>query len=230
MLAPKQIKKTILCFLFSSLFFAGLSTADVYLVIGDSLSAAYNMPKEQGWVALLEKELKQQDEKSVVINESISGDHARRRAKCKLVGEKTCLLASLKKHSPDWVILELGGNDALSLAPVKDIHRSLEKMIMMSIKRGAKVVLVGINIPSNVAIPEKLRKEHGEQAVLAYLKQFNLIYPRLAETYGIRFAPNILAGILNNPDLMQPDGIHANTKAQPLIKNHILKAMNQTPE
>lgn len=225
MLAPKQVKKTTLCILFFCLFFAKLSNAEVYLVVGDSLSTAYNMPKEQGWVALLEKELKQLDAKAVVINKSINGDHARRRATCKLAGEKTCLFESLKKHNPDWVILELGGNDALSLAPAIDVHRSLEKMIVMSIKRGAKVILVGINIPNNVAIPEQLRKQHGEQAVLEYLKLFNPIYPRLAATYGIRFVPNILAGILNNPDLMQKDGIHANAKAQALIKERILKAI-----
>lgn len=199
--------------------------ADVYMVVGDSMSAAHNMATNQGWVSLLEKDLKQMDSKNKVINVSASGDHARLRAQCKMGERVPCLKKSLAKHKPDWVILELGGNDALSFADTKDIYNSLEKMISLSIRKGTKVILAGVRIPYK--IPESIRipKNVNKQQLKHYLDTFNSIYPRLARTYHLRFVPNMFAGILGKPGMMQADGIHASIKAQPLVKEHVLKAI-----
>lgn len=229
MLAPKYIKKTLVVYLFSSLFFLTPSIADVYMVVGDSMSAAHNMATSQGWVSLLEKDLKQMNTKNVLINVSSSGDHARLRAECKISERIPCLKKSLKKYRPDWVILELGGNDALSFANTQDIYNSLEKMIGMSIRKGAKVVLAGIRIPDQIPASVKVPKNVNKQQLKQYLDSFNAIYPRLANAYKVRFVPNMFANVLGKPGMMQADGIHASIKAQPLIKNHVLKALTTSP-
>lgn len=228
MLAPKHIKKTLLAYLFSSLFFLTPSVADVYMVVGDSMSAAHNMATNQGWVSLLEKDLKQMDSKNRVINVSSSGDHARLRAQCKMGERVPCLKKSLAKHKPDWVILELGGNDALSFANTQNIYSSLEKMIALSIRRGAKVILAGVRIPYDIPDQIRIPKNVNKQQLKQYLDTFNAIYPRLAKKYDLRFVPNMFAGILGKPGMMQADGIHASIKAQPLMKEHVLEAIKTT--
>lgn len=173
------------------------------LVMGDSLSAAYGMPTEQGWVALLQQKLDAQTKEvgfSIsVINGSLSGETTS--------GGLQRLPALLKQHQLGYVIIELGANDALRGQNLQVTQRNLARMIELSQQAGAKVLLLGIRLPTN----------YGP----AYDAALGRVYTRLAEQYNVPLDPFFLEDIALEPDMMQDDGLHPNAQAQPIIMQRI---------
>jgi acyl-CoA thioesterase-1 len=168
------------------------------LVFGDSLSAAYGLRTDQGWVTLLQQRLQAQGYGYRVVNASVSGETTE--------GGRNRLARALMQHQPELVILELGGNDGLRGLPVKDIRANMAQMIVAIRKSGAKQLLVGIQIPPN----------YGPQ----YAGAFAGMYGSLAKEQNVPLVPFLLDGVALDKQLMQADGIHANAQGQPrLLRN-----------
>lgn len=185
---------------------AAASVADerpTLLVMGDSLSAAYGMPTEQGWVALLESRLDAQGRDFQVLNASISGETTR--------GGLTRLPRLLERHEPDWVVLSLGGNDGLRRIPLEEMSRNLREMIDLSHDAGARVLLVGIQIPPNLG-------RH-------FTERFHQIYHDLAANHDLPLVPFLLEGVVLEKGMMQSDGIHPTAKAQPVMLDTVWEVL-----
>lgn len=155
----------------------------VILVLGDSLSAEYGLPRGTGWVNLLEGQLSKDKSPWSVFNASISGETSS--------GGVNRLPNLLSQKKPGIVLIELGANDALRGLPVSQTEANLRKMIQMSKNSGAKVLLCGIQIPSN----------YGQ----TYTKQFKELYPQLAKQEQIELLPFFLEGVATKPELFQAD-------------------------
>jgi len=166
------------------------------LVMGDSLSAAYGIEAERGWVSLLQARL---DGKARVINASISGETSS--------GGASRLPELLGQHDPDIVLLELGGNDGLRGLPPGQFEANMRRMIEAGQAEGAEVLLLGIDIPPN----------YGR----AYREAFTGVYRRLADDYELAWVPFLLEGIALEDELMQDDGIHPTAAAQPRILDNV---------
>ncbi|MFN2411154.1 MAG: arylesterase [Halomonas sp.] len=162
------------------------------LVMGDSLSAAYNIERDESWVALLEERL-QGD--ANVVNASISGETTS--------GGVQRFDELIGQHAPEIVLLELGGNDGLRGLPPQQMQANLATMIESSQAADAEVLLLGIDIPPN----------YGE----AYREAFTSVYDNLAEEYDVALVPFLLEGVATDDALMQSDGIHPTAEAQPII-------------
>ncbi len=175
------------------------ATQHTILILGDSLSAEYGLSRGQGWVALLEKRLQETKIVAQVINASISGETSS--------GGKVRLDALLKKHRPDIVVIELGGNDALRGLALNATETNFRSMIKLSQQNQAKVVLIGMRIPPN----------YGSQ----YAEQFFQIYGRLAQQEKVALVPFLLEGVADKDELFQADRIHPNAKAHPMILNTV---------
>ncbi|OYQ87440.1 arylesterase [Wohlfahrtiimonas chitiniclastica] len=173
--------------------------ARTLLIVGDSISAAFGMQPEEGYVSQLHNRLTEKGYDYTIINASISGDTTS--------NGLSRLPHLLSTHQPDITVIELGGNDGLRATPPKQIADNLTQMVRMAKAAGSDVVLVGIQLPPN----------YGQ----AYLKRFLAIYPDIAAAENIALLPSIVAEAGGNPELMQNDGIHPNAKAQPLL----MKAM-----
>lgn len=169
--------------------------ARTLLVLGDSLSAAYGLPAEQGWVSLLEQELKQRGLAERVINASISGETSS--------GGLQRLPRLLDDYRPDLVVLELGANDGLRGTPLTILRQNLQQMVTLSRAAGAEVLLIGIRIPPN----------YGPQ----YTQKFAAIYTDLAAQYELPLVPFLLERVALKPQLMQADGLHPTASAQPIL-------------
>lgn len=171
----------------------------VLLVMGDSLSAAYGMPTEQGWVALLQQKLTQTNKDKPfniqVVNASLSGETTS--------GGLQRLPVLVQRHQPNYVVIELGANDALRGQDLRATERNLARMIEISQQAGAKVLLLGIRLPTN----------YGP----AYDERLAQTYLNLAETYQLDLDAFFLEDVALDPGLMQDDGLHPNQAAQPLI-------------
>ncbi len=165
------------------------------LVLGDSLSAAYGMSTEAGWVALLRKRLGEQGYDHQVVNASISGDTTQ--------GGLARLPRALATHQPEVVILELGGNDGLRGLPLKVVRGNLQKMVQLATAADAHVVLTGIQIPPN----------YGPK----YTAGFKGIYEQLGEHPQVTLVPRLMESVALDPQLMQADGVHPNAAAQPVL-------------
>ena len=170
------------------------------LIWGDSLSAAYGIPVEKGWVNLLQEKL---GTSFKLVNGSISGETTS--------GGLTRLPEALSTHKPDYVLLELGANDGLRGQPTTEMQVNLEKMIQLSQAANAKVILIGIYMPAN----------YGS----VYTKRFAQVYQDLAKQYELTFMPFLLEGVALNPDLIQADGLHPNEKAQTIILENVWKTL-----
>ena len=167
--------------------------AKTILVVGDSLSAGYGINPEQGWVALLQKRLDQDDPKQhKVINASVSGETTS--------GALARLPKLLQTYKPPVMIVELGGNDALRGQPPQLIRANLEKLVQQGQAAQAKVVLFGMKIPPN----------YGS----AYSQAFENNYKVVSQKYKVKLLPFFLEGVAGNKTLMQKDQIHPNAKAQ----------------
>ncbi len=166
------------------------------LVMGDSLSAAYGIEADEGWVSLLEARL---DGKARVVNASISGETSS--------GGASRLPELLGQHAPDIVLLELGGNDGLRGLPPGQFEANLRRMIEASQEAEAEVLLLGIDIPPN----------YGQ----AYRDAFTGVFTRLADDYELPLVPFLLEGVALDEALMQSDGIHPTAEAQPIILENV---------
>lgn len=169
------------------------------LIYGDSLSAAYGIPQQQGWASLLKEKLSQENLRFDIINASISGETTS--------GGLTRLARTLEQTKPQTIIIELGANDGLRGLPVKNMHDNLDAMIQLSKKSGAKVLLVGMRIPPN----------YGPK----YTEEFSQTYTKLAKRHKISVVPFMLDNVAAKPDLIQQDGLHPNALGQPIILNNI---------
>ncbi|WP_083393503.1 MULTISPECIES: arylesterase [unclassified Polynucleobacter] len=199
------IKELLLTGLFCLLIpFTSVANANpVILVMGDSLSAEYGLPRGAGWVKLLEVQLQKQASPWSVFNASISGETSS--------GGLNRLPALLESKKPGIVLLELGANDALRGLSLEQTTMNLRKMIQLSKDSGAKVLLFGMQIPPN----------YGQQ----YTKQFKELYPALASKEGVALLPFFLAGIASNRELFQADNIHPNTAAQSILFKNVWGAL-----
>ena len=178
----------------------GPDTRAAVLVVGDSLSAAHNIPAASGWVNLLQQRVKQQIKAPpAIINASISGETT--------AGALTRLPGLLEKHRPSVVVIELGGNDALRGLTPAQLQGNLEKMIVASQKAGAKVLLLGIDVPPN----------YGP----AYRQRVRQTYAELAKAYNVPLLPFLLEGVALKPNLMQADGLHPTAAAQPQVLDNV---------
>lgn len=175
----------------------------VILVLGDSLSAEYGLPREAGWVHLLEERLMKDKSPWGVFNASISGETSS--------GGLTRLPSLLSQKKPGIVVIELGANDALRGLAVSQTETNLRKMIQISKKSGAKVLLCGIQIPSN----------YGQ----TYTNQFKQLYPLLASQERIELLPFFLEGVATKPELFQQDRLHPNVEAQSIIFKNVWGSM-----
>jgi acyl-CoA thioesterase-1 len=173
------------------------------LVFGDSLSAAYGIPREQGWVALLQQRLKDNNLPYEVANASVSGETTS--------GGLSRLANSLKQYQPSIVIIELGANDGLRGLPINQIKTNLQKMITACQQVNAKVLLLGMIIPPN----------YGP----SYTREFKDAYAGLAKQYKTSLVPFFLDGVAGNPELIQEDGLHPTAQAQPQILDTIWKTL-----
>jgi acyl-CoA thioesterase-1 len=179
---------------FILLVISGLVQAKTVLVVGDSISAGYGLEKvDQGWVALLQAKLEPRG--YGVVNASISGDTS--------AGGLSRIDALLARHKPAIVILELGGNDGLRGLSPKQMEANLRDMIGRSKAAGAKVLLLGMQIPPN----------YGKR----YADLFRNVYPELAESQKVALVPFLLDGVGGQEPMMQVDGIHPNRDAQALL-------------
>lgn len=169
------------------------SAQSTILVFGDSLSAGYGIPREAAWPSLLQEELKRTHPHYKVINASISGETTS--------GGLRRLPATLKKHQPTIVIIELGANDGLRGAKLKLTEDSLNALISKSKKAGAKVLLLGMQLPPNYGVD--------------YTRSFKSLYPKLAQQHRIELVPFMLQGI--KADEFQADNLHPIADAQPKI-------------
>ena len=165
------------------------------LVFGDSLSAAYGLKPEQGWVALLTQRLQSLDYGYEVINASVSGETSS--------GGLQRLPRALQIHQPKLVILELGANDALRGLPLSLTRENLTKMVQLSQAAGARVLLVGIRIPPN----------YGPR----YANEFAALYPQIAKELQLPLVPFLLEKVALDPTLMLDDGLHPNARGEPLV-------------
>jgi acyl-CoA thioesterase-1 len=173
------------------------------LVLGDSISAAYGIPRERGWVNLLAQRLEREHPDYIVVNASISGDTSG--------GGRARLRPLLAKHRPAIVILELGGNDGLRGMPVGQMRANLDAIIGESQAIGARVLLLGMRVPPN----------YGEM----YAQSFAAAFRELARTHRLALVPFLLEDFAEKPDLFQPDRIHPTEAAQPLMLERVWKEL-----
>lgn len=166
------------------------------LVMGDSLSAAYGIPKELGWVNLLREKL---HNKATIVNASISGETTG--------GGLAALPKHLQNYSPNIVILALGANDGLRGFPTQTMKSNLEQMILLAQESGAEVLLVGIHILPN----------YGRR----YTEAFYQVYEELVSEYQLSFVPFLLEGVALEPELMQDDQLHPTAEAQPILLSNV---------
>jgi acyl-CoA thioesterase I len=168
------------------------------LVFGDSLSAAFGIRPEQGWVALLTQRLQVQGYGYQIINASVSGETTD--------GGLQRLPRALQLHQPGIIVLELGANDALRGLPLSGTRANLAHMVRLSQEAGARVLLVGIRIPPN----------YGPR----YTEEFASVFPELAKQYHVPLVPFLLQDVALNPARMQEDGMHPNAAGEaPVLDN-----------
>jgi len=171
----------------------------VVLVLGDSLSAAYGIPVDQGWVSLLQRRLAERGFPHRVVNASISGDTSS--------GGLNRLPAALTREHPALVILELGANDGLRGLPIPMMTANLARLIDLAQQAGAKVALAEMRIPPN----------YGP----LYTQRFQAAFGELAQRYHLPLIPFLLDGVAGNPALIQDDGLHPRAEAQPRILDNV---------
>ena len=170
------------------------------LVLGDSLSAEHNIPAGSGWVSLLERRIAAEvASPPKVVNASISGETT--------AGALVRLPALLDKHQPSVLVIELGGNDALRGLSPAQLRGNLERMLVLADAAGARVLLLGIDVPPN----------YGP----AYRERLRRTYAELSAAHATGLVPFFLEGVALQPGLMQADGLHPTAKAQPRLLQNV---------
>jgi len=182
---------------------AQTATAGTILIVGDSISAGFGLDTRLGWVSLLEQRLEREGHDDRVINASISGDTS--------AGGQARLPALLTEHKPDVVIVELGGNDGLRGQPPAQLQQNLAAMIDAAKTAGAKVLLLGMQLPPN----------YGPR----YTEAFAGVYTQLADEKQIALVPFFLEGVGGHPELMQADGLHPAAAGQKRLLDNVWPAL-----
>ena len=183
-------------------------TTRTILVVGDSLSAEYGLNRGTGWVALLENRLKAEKLNAMVVNASISGDTSS--------GGRSRLGALLSQHRPSHVIIELGGNDALRGLPLSLTEDNLRQMTQAAQQAGARVLLVGMQVPPN----------YGRD----YAERFATMFATVAKAHKAALVPFLLAGVGDGPDptqMFQADRIHPKEEAHPIMLANVWPALRK---
>ena len=184
------------------------SQAPVILVVGDSMSAEYGLKRGTGWVALLEQRLAREKIAAKVVNASISGDTTS--------GGRSRLPALLKQHKPTHVVIELGGNDALRGLPLAMTEGNLAQMTQAAQQAGARVLLVGMQVPPN----------YGTD----YANRFAGLFEKVAQQRQAAFVPFLLRGVADAKDptaLFQADRIHPKEEAHPIMLDNVWPALKK---
>ncbi len=177
--------------------------AKTLVVLGDSASAGYGLPKDKAWVTLLAARVQKEKLDYTVANASVSGETS--------LGGANRIEAILKQHSPAVVVVALGGNDGLRGQSIDAMRTNLEKIISACEKAKARVVLVGMRLPPN----------YGS----AYAEKFHAVYGDIAKQRKVALAPFLFEGFGDKPDWFQADGIHPAIKAQPQMLETVWKAL-----
>ncbi len=175
------------------------------LVLGDSLSAAYGLPVQEGWVALLEERLRAEQPETEVVNASLSGETT--------AGGLERLPQLLAEHRPSLVIIALGANDGLRGFALRDIGQRLVQLIDRAEQAGASVLLVGIRLPPNYGA--------------AYSQGFQRLFADVADQAGVVLVPRLLDGVAERWELMQADGLHPTAAAQPRILDNLWPSLRE---
>lgn len=165
------------------------------LVVGDSISAAYGLEIERGWVALLQQRLTERGLSYQVVNASISGDTS--------AGGRNRLPALLEQHQPSLVLIELGGNDGLRGLPLSNLQDNLRAMVQLAKQQEAQVMLLGMRIPPN----------YGTR----YTEEFYQVFQHVAELESVLVVDFFLEGVGGVPGMVQADGIHPTEQAQAIL-------------
>ena len=173
--------------------------AHTVVVLGDSISAAFGMDTEQGWVTLLQKRLKDEGKDWQIVNASVSGDTT--------AGGLARVSSLLEEHQPSWLVLELGGNDGLRGLPLNQVQQNLSMIMHKAQQAGSQVLLLGMQLPPN----------YGPR----YTQGFVEIYPALANQYKSPLVPFLLEGVGGVEGMMQSDGIHPSVLAQPILLENV---------
>lgn len=179
------------------------SEARTVLVMGDSLSAAYNLAAEQGWVALLDARLREEAPGFRMVNASISGETTS--------GGASRIDSALAEHRPALVVIELGANDGLRGLPLEESRANLERMVRASKAAGAEVLVVGMRLPPN----------YGPD----YTEGFFAMFGEIAEAEGVAHLPFLLEPIAFDEAAFQPDRLHPTAEAQPVLAEHVWTAL-----
>lgn len=199
---------TLLLLAFALLAPSAYSASKTVLVLGDSLSAEYGIARNQGWVKLLQDRLREEKFNATVVNASISGDTTS--------GGRSRLPGLLKQYKPSHLIIELGGNDALRGLPLEMTQDNLTQMTVLARKSGAKVLLVGMQVPPN----------YGS----SYADRFAGLFEQVARAQGAGWVPFLLKGVADDVDptrLFQSDRIHPTEQAQPLLLANVWPALRK---
>lgn len=175
------------------------------LLVGDSISAAFGLEIEQGWVTLLEQRLAEQDYPHAVINASVSGDTT--------AGGLARLPGLLQEFQPELVVIELGGNDGLRALPVSNMQQNLSAMVELAQDAGADVILLGMRIPPN----------YGPR----YSDAFENTFVEVAAKHEVALLPFLLEGVGGVETMMQNDGVHPTAAAQPLLLDNAWPVIRQ---
>ncbi|PAJ74233.1 arylesterase [Pseudoalteromonas sp. NBT06-2] len=179
-------------------------SASKVLILGDSLSAGYGLKQEQGWVYLLQLAYKNKKQPIELINASISGETSG--------GALRRLDAILKAQQPDFVLIELGGNDGLRGFPIKSLQNNLLQLIKKTRNFGAIPAVMTIQIPPNYG--------------LRYSNMFSNSFKKVTDNSNTRLLPFFMNDIAIDKEFMQSDGIHPNKAAQPFIRDKMEKEIN----
>jgi len=174
------------------------------LILGDSLSAAHNMPVEQGWAQLFSTNIGASFPHTRVINASISGETT--------FGGVQRLPELLTQHQPSHLIIELGGNDGLRGLGFEQSTDNLRQMVRLAQQQKITVLLIGVRMPPNFGA--------------AYNARFQQIFDRVTAEFDIHYLARFLEGVAaSDPSLMQADGIHPTAMAQPILARKVTSAM-----
>ena len=165
------------------------------MILGDSISAAYGIQRETGWVALLKKRLNALSAPISVVNASVSGETTG--------GGLARLRQALDAHDPAVVVIELGGNDGLRGYPIERIRENLNRIVALAKIDSRQVLLIGMQIPPN----------YGPR----YTRAFTGMFAEIAEAHEIALVPFFLQEVALTPELMQRDGIHPTAEAQTIL-------------
>lgn len=180
----------------------GAIAAPTILVYGDSLSSAYGIPQSAGWVALLGERLKQRKSNYTVVNASISGETS--------AGGAARIGKTLAASKPAIVIVQLGANDGLRGLPVARMKENLTAIVEAAKREGARVVLVGMQLPPNYGVP--------------YVNQFRAAFAEVAKAERVAFVPFLLEG-LDQREQFQADNLHPVAKAQPILLENVWRKL-----